>query len=64
MEQRLLTLKEAARYISHSEGTLRNLISAGKLPFPFAKAGRKVLIDRRDLDNWIDSLPKFGAVNR
>ena len=59
-QKRLFNIEEAAQYIGHSPGTLRNQISQGKLPFPFVKIGRKVLVDRLDLDKWISKLPRFG----
>ena len=61
MEKRMLSIPEAAEYIGRSPGTLRNEISQGALPFQFVKMGRRVLIDRRDLDKWLDGLPRFGG---
>ena len=61
MEKRLMTVEEAATYLACASGTLRNQMSKGILPFPFVKVGRRVLIDRRDLDSWIASLPRYGT---
>ncbi len=58
---RLMTLAEVAAYIRHAPGSLRNMISQGNLPFKFIKWGRKILFDRRDVDKWIDHLPRFGG---
>lgn len=64
MTKRMLSVAEAAEYIGRSPGSLRNEISQGSLPFAFVKMGRRVLIDRRDLDRWLDSLPRFGGRER
>jgi len=61
MAKRLLTIPEAAAYISHAAGTLRNWTHEGKLPFRYLRYGRKVLVDQRDLDRWIDHLPRLGG---
>jgi len=59
--QRLMDTNECAEYIRHSPGSIRNMISKGTLPFKYIKQGRKVLFDRRDVDRWIDGLPRFGG---
>ena len=51
--KRLLTVKEAADYISRSERSLRQMIANGTLPV--IREGRAVRLDRRVLDEWIDS---------
>lgn len=60
--KRLLSLKEAAHYIDTTDGNLRQLMHKGELPFPFIKNGRRTLIDIKDLDAWIDALPKFHQI--
>jgi excisionase family DNA binding protein len=50
--KRLLTVKEAADYISRSERSLRQMIANGALPV--IREGRAVRLDRRVLDEWID----------
>jgi excisionase family DNA binding protein len=47
-----LTSKEAARYLNLSSSTLAKLRVAGGGP-AYAKAGRKVLYCRGDLDGWV-----------
>ncbi len=59
---RLLDLRAAARYIGVSYWTMRDLAMGGKIPivrFPCPRSGdgrviRRVLIDRKDLDTFID----------
>ncbi len=49
---RLLDLQAAAHYLSLSYWTIRDMVSRGEIPH--VRAGRRVLIDVRDLDRWID----------
>jgi hypothetical protein len=60
---RLMDLETAAAYLSLSYWTVRSLVQAGKLQVvevPRADAAgepiRRVLIDRQDLDEFVDSL--------
>jgi len=59
IEQRLLTSKEAARYIGMSVSFLANARCQGNLPGrtpapPYFKIGRVVRYDRVVLDEWIE----------
>ena len=49
---RLLTIKEAARYTSAAIWALRSAIWSKELPA--CQIGRRLLIDRDDLDRFID----------
>jgi excisionase family DNA binding protein len=49
---RLLSLRDAAAYLSLSHWTLRELIWRGELPS--VRVGRRILIDSKDLDAWIE----------
>ena len=51
-EPRYLGTKEAAAYLGVAAKTLEKLRVTGKGP-PYAKAGRRVIYDRRDLDKWV-----------
>ena len=64
MAKRLLSIPEVAEYIGHAPGTLRNRIFRGELPFRYIRAGRKVLVDQKDLDQWIDRLPRLRGSKR
>ena len=48
---RLLDYHTAAHYLSLSYWTIRDMASRGEIPC--VRAGRRVLIDREDLDDWI-----------
>jgi excisionase family DNA binding protein len=49
---RLLTIPDAAFYLGVSHWTLRDLIWAGTLPY--LKLGRRHMLDKHDLDAWIE----------
>ena len=51
-EPRYLDTKQAAAYLGLSVKTLEKLRVTGKGP-RYAKAGRRVIYDRRDLDKWV-----------
>lgn len=51
--RRLLTVEEAAHYLSLSERQIHNLISSGDLRA--VRSGRRVMLDIKDLDQWIES---------
>jgi excisionase family DNA binding protein len=48
----LLNVKEAAVYIGRSEQAIQHLIFLKELPV--VRVGRRVHLDRRDLDAWIE----------
>jgi excisionase family DNA binding protein len=54
MSKRLLTVAEAATYLSLSASTLNKLRVSGGGP-RYVKIGGKVLYDERDLDQWIEA---------
>ena len=51
-EPRYLDTKQAADYLGLSVSTLEKLRVTGRGP-RYAKAGRRVIYDRRDLDRWM-----------
>ena len=56
---RLMEIPAAAAYIGMSPKTLRNRISRkSENPFPVKakRCGRKVLFDKKELDNYADEL--------
>ena len=50
---RLLTVKEAAGYIGRTEQAVQHLIH--KRDLIVVRRGRRVHVDRADLDRWIDA---------
>lgn len=49
---RLLTMQDAAKYLSCAYWGLRRMVMAGEIPkIPI---GRRYCIDRLDLDKWIE----------
>ena len=53
MSRRLLTVREAAKYIGRTESAVRELVGNEKLPH--IRGDRRVMLDIRDLDRWIDT---------
>lgn len=53
LSPRLLTVKEAAKYIGRSEQAVQHLIH--KREFVVVRRGRRVHLDRVDLDKWIEA---------
>lgn len=49
---RLLSQQEAAAYLGISYWTLRDLTFRGEVPH--VKIGRRILVDRLDLDTYLD----------
>ena len=50
---RLLTVKDAAEYIGRTEQALQHLIHQREIVV--VRKGRRVHLDRGDLDRWIES---------
>jgi excisionase family DNA binding protein len=49
-QKRLFTLKEAAQYLGRSVWSMRELIWAGVIPVVRQEGGRKIYLDKIDLD--------------
>lgn len=52
LRPRLLTVKQAALYLSRTESAIRKLGASGA--FPCTRADGRVQFDIRDLDQWIE----------
>ena len=52
IQKRLYNLKEASVYLGRSVWAVREMIWAGKLPY--VKDGRRILLDIKDMDEWIE----------
>ncbi len=58
IQPRLLDYKSAGAYLSLSYWSLRELVLNGEIPH--VKFGKKILIDRQDLDAWIERHKEVG----
>ena len=56
---RLLDYKSAAAYMSLSYWSLREMVLDGQVGH--VKYGKKVLLDRQDLDYWIEEHKEWGV---
>jgi excisionase family DNA binding protein len=52
VDARLLTIKDAARYLSAHVWAIRSLVWEHHIPF--LKIGNRLLFDRRDLDAFVE----------
>jgi len=55
---RLLTAEQAATYLGRTKEAIQHMISNGKLPT--VRSDRRVFIDVRDLDSWIEDNKQHG----
>ena len=59
--KRMLNFDELGHYIGLSPQTIRNKFYAGNFPIPAKKIFSKVLWDKRDVDKFLDKLPKIDC---
>ena len=52
VQQRLFTVEDAALYLGRTKKGVQHVIASGKLPT--VKSDRRVFLDRKDLDEWIE----------
>ncbi|HXS97082.1 MAG TPA: helix-turn-helix domain-containing protein [Candidatus Limnocylindrales bacterium] len=57
-QQRLMDVRESARYIGRSPAALRHLIAKGDVPT--VRQDNRVYCDRVDLDAWIEKHKSVG----
>jgi excisionase family DNA binding protein len=57
---RLFTVDQAATYLGRTKASVQHMVSAGRLPI--VRADRRVFLDVRDLDGWIDQNKKPGII--
>jgi len=60
-QKRMLNFEELAIYIGLSPQTIRNKFYAGEFPIPAKKIFSKVLFDRKDVEEFLDKLPKVDC---
>lgn len=53
VQPRWLSVKEAGQYMCISEEAVRMMLRRGRLPF--VQAGRRIFIDRDDIDKYMGS---------
>ena len=58
-----LTVDEVADYLGLTSNTVYQYVSQGRIPFDKLPNGRKLLFNRRELDQWIISGRKGAADN-
>jgi len=56
---RLLDYQSASHYLSLSYWSVRTLVTNGEVPH--VRFGKRILIDREDLDIWIDQHKEVGV---
>lgn len=54
-ERALMSVKEAAKYLHTTVSTLNTYRSTGRVKIPYLKVGAKILYDRRQLAQWLES---------
>jgi excisionase family DNA binding protein len=57
---RLLTVEQAASYLGRTKASVQHMVSAGRLPI--VRSDRRVFLDVRDLDTWIEQNKQTGIV--
>jgi len=50
---RLMSVKAAAEYLGRTQAAIRHMVQSAKLPC--VRADRRILMDVRDLDRWIEN---------
>jgi excisionase family DNA binding protein len=52
LNKRLYSIQEASEYLGRSVWAVREMLWNGKIPY--IKDGRRILLDIKDMDVWID----------
>jgi predicted DNA-binding transcriptional regulator AlpA len=60
-KKRMLTFEELSEYIGLAPQTIKNKYYAGEFPIPAKKIFSKVLWDKKDVDRYLDNLPKIDC---
>ena len=61
IKKRMLTFEELSVYIGLATQTIKNKYYAGEFPIPAKKIFSKVLWDKKDVDRYLDNLPKIDC---
>ena len=57
----MLNFEELAEYIGLRPQTVKNKFYSGNFPIPAKKVFSKVLWDKKDVDKYLDRLPKIDS---
>lgn len=57
---RLLTVDQAATYLGRSKEAVQHLVASGRIPI--VRSDRRVFLDVKDLDSWIDASKQAALV--
>ena len=60
-QKRMMNFEELAEYIGLRPQTIRNKFYAGEFPIPAKNIFSKVLWDQKDVDKYLDKLPKIDC---
>ena len=52
IENKFITIKEAAEYLGYSVGYLYKLLSKKEIPF-YQPTGSKILFDKNEIEKWV-----------
>lgn len=52
IENKFITIKEAAEYLGYSVGYLYKLVSKKEIPF-YQPTGSKILFDKNEIEKWV-----------
>lgn len=58
------TLTEGAHYLNMRKSTLSSIVHAENTPIPAYKRGRAYMVNTRDMDNYMRSLPTAAEQRR
>ena len=61
ISKRMLNFEELAEYIGLRPQTVKNKFYSGNFPIPAKKVFSKVLWDKKDVDKYLDRLPKIDC---
>jgi predicted DNA-binding transcriptional regulator AlpA len=61
VSKRMLNFVELGHYIGLSPQTIKNKYYAGEFPIPAKKIFSKILWDKKEVDKYLDRLPKIDC---
>ena len=61
ISKRMMNFNELGEYVGLSPQTIRNKFCSGEFPIPAKKIFSKVLWDKKDVDEYLDKLPKIDC---